>query len=56
MSLHRPFIRLGLALIAFWCAGAGSGAFAAFPEKPAMEHRMKTFMRTRKSKTSLIQR
>lgn len=35
MSLHRPFIRLGLALIAFWCAGAGSGAFAAFPEKPA---------------------
>ena len=34
MSLHRPFMRLGLALIALWCAGASSGAYAAFPEKP----------------------
>ena len=34
MSLHSPFFRLGLALIALWCAGAGPGAYAAFPEKP----------------------
>ena len=34
MSLHRPFMRLGLALIALWCGGASSGAYAAFPEKP----------------------
>ena len=34
MSFHPSFVRLGLALIALWCAGVGSGAYAAFPEKP----------------------